>query len=1099
MSVIQNVSNSSNNYEAIGVIEKLIDKIDEQKIDERVDNGQAEVEISNSQCVSTPNQGATTRTEDVVERHLTQVNEYTQKIKEKIMVSELQEGEHYGKMALEVKKIIESLLDVITEDDVKNMLKDNYNPEKLSIDMLARVINHNKLAYRTNDIEKMGKEVKEEVDAFKMKFSNMDNLKQAIHSLKEHNLPVNQKNLDKIMQVIEKVEEVKEPSNQTLVNLLKQKKPITIENLYKAKYTAEKSVDSQEDLNVLEPQIKKLLKEAHLAVNEENIQLSKMLIENEVLLNKETLTQIKNIKDQLNEVDLDKVIDKAAKNIVLKNPISAISIIDSVPSEPINPEKLKEIIDALPEIETIHIEKIVSKNRRIHLKALFEEIRQQQVNSSYYETNIKDNKDDSIEIGVDIQTPDESLKIIRASLQLEEVRLKMTFEVANRLSDKGINIALEPLENLVSHLKEMEQETYINQLMIHEVEVTDEHILKIENIYDKIDLIRNMPSKIFAKVVNQEISFTINEMANETRSEIVVEKAMKNYELQSTKPRTDLGDRIEKAFDQIESILEELKIEVTQNNIKAAKILAKNEMPITLENLEIIKIIDLKVTQVTEKLHPSIVVNMIKDKLTPLDMHIDEVLEYMEDFKLSKGFTTEEQLEKAIYALDANKTLMPEERDSLIGIYRMFSTIAKSQGAVVGFLIKNNLPLNLNYLFEAAKYIKQSKNTSHIKVNVDDDFGILSELKYKGKSIKEQIETAFTKNNLVATKSVLNLIEGLEEEGLDIEAATLRQAIVSDQLLDKCMDNMAYEKMISLYKEGYFNKEIIDIEQMTEQLTLEGKIEEANQDIKTVFDKIKNLSHLNVDIIKTLENYGVNKTLDNLLMARNLEENPFKLIDKLAVILKELETLEKGSIDDMPFKERTSINKSAHPIETYEDDIIKIKKYFEDIKFELLDHSNNTKTNITKNIEQATQLLDFQKTIKSNDEYYQIPFMIGDKLSQINIYYFRDKKGHTNEEVSEPMNIHLYFHTENMGKVQANIRLDNNKLDFDIYAKDSEDLTLIKGFSEKIKEILSHSDFSIGNIGFDFFQGKSPIQEEIKITSQEKLKKHQESKFETIV
>lgn len=1117
MTTIQSIPKSHNNYDSIEIIEKSIDQIDEKKLDEQSETSRESAKVLNDGQPSTLKQGTAMRPEDVVEKHLSQVNEYAQKIKEKIMVSELQDSEHYGKIALEVKKTLENLINVVTEEDIQNVLKDQYDPNKLSIDMLARVINQNKLAYRTSDLGKIQKEIDEAVETFKIKFSNIDHLKQAVYSLKENSLPVNQKNLDKIMQVVDKVEEIKRPNNQTLVNLLIQKKPITIENLYKAKYTAEKTIRDKDDLKVLEPQIEKILKDANVKVTKESIQLSKMFIHNDIPLNEEILTQVKDIKKDLKDIDFMKVISQAAVKIASKKSVAAIPIEAITHTEKkvvedkseVNSIDLKQLVDRIQDIETIHIEKVVNKNKTIHLQALIDEVKNKDVIAeTKTEINTHTNVDrENIEINSDTDVKrdtktvthntEKDIRIIKASLQLEEIRLKMTFEAANRLSDKGIDIAIEPLENLVNHLKELEREVYVNQLVIHDVEVTKEQISKVENVFEKIDIIRHMPPKVFAKVINQEIDFSIKEMANETRSELVIEKAMKNYELLGTKPRSDLGDRIEKAFHQIEGILEELKIDPTQSNIRAAKILAKNEMPITVENLEAIKIIDLKVIQVTEELHPSIVVNMIKNKLSPLDMHVDEVLQYMEDFKRSMGITSDEQVENAIYALDANKILMPEERDSLIGIYRMFSTIAKSQGTAVGFLIKNNLPLSLNHLFEAAKYIKQTKGESHIKVNVDDNYGILSEVNYKGRPIKDQIETAISKDHLPLTKNLLDLIEGLVNEGLDIESNALRQAVLNDIVVGKCIDNMSYDKMIDLYREGCFDKEIINIEDLTERLSLENH--EGEIEVRPILEKIKNLSQLNVDVLKTIEKYGIEKTLQNLLTVNQLKENPFELLDKLDHIKEAIREFEQGNVVETLFKDNSSEKETSHFTESYEDDIDKLKRNLESLKAEIFNHPSNLRTNLAKNVEETAQILDFQKAIKANDEYYQIPFMIGDKLSQINMYYFKDKKGHKAEDISEPMNIHLYFHTENMGKVQANIRLHNNKLDFNIYAKDTEDLALIKSFSNKINEILSHTEFAIGKVGFDFFEGKSPIQEAIKPISQETTKKHQESKFETVV
>lgn len=1083
MTMIQGLSKGSNNFEAIEKFEKLNTQIDEKMIDEFNDT----VDEINSKSESVSSKKGS----DI---YMSQQSEYAQKIKEKIQVSELKDSDYYTSMAIKVKNTIENVLNIVTEEDIKDILMDQYNPKKLSIDMLSRAINQNKSAYRMGNHEKVEDEVDVAVAAFKEKFNNLEHLKQAIRSIRENNLPINQKNLDKVMQTVQKIDEIKQPSNQTLVNLLIQNKPTTVENVYKAKYMAEKAFETQDDLKSLEPQIKKILKQANVEVTEDTIKLAKMLIQSEIPLDEAVLTKIKDIKAHLNDLDANTIINKAAANIAKGKAASDILIFEQVNNNEnqtkninaITTEAFKEITDKMQDIKTVHIEKALAQNNEIHLKALFDEAS----NASYNTSSNNIAQDNDVHQG-----PEQDLKVIKASLQLEEIRLKMTFEVANRLSAKGIDIEIEPIEDLVNHLKELEREVYAKQLAINNVEVTQENVTAIENVYDKIELIKNMPYKVYERIFNSEINFTIKALANEVRSELILEKAMKNYELLETKPRQDLGDHIEKAFKHIDSILEEMGIPITEHNNRVAKILAKNEMPLTAENFEMMKLIDLKVSKVTEKLHPSIVVDMIKNSLTPLDMHIDEVLQYMEDFKLSVGFTAEEQIENAIYELDANKTLTTEERESLIGIFRMFSTIAKSKGAAAGFLIKNNLPLDLNHLFEAAKYIRQGKGT-HIKVDIDDQFGILSDVNYNGKPIKEQIEAAINQNHSVPTKSVLDVIEGLVKQGIEVEPEILRQALINGSLIDDVVDRLSTEKLREIYKQGHLNADKSHIDLLIEELS---KVKVANhnvQQVKSIFDEIKGLSHLDTKTLMQLNHYGVETLLDKFVTISQLKENPFQLLKQFEAIFKDLKNLETEGIDLTRLKDM--LFRQDNPMDFYEEDLGKMKDYLQEIKNELLIGASS-KVNIAKNIDQAAQLIEIQKTIRAKDDYYQIPFMIGDKLSQINIYYLKDQKKHKKEESDSPMTIHMYFNTENMGKIQASIKLEKNKLDFDIYASDKGDLSLIQDFSDKIKEILSHTDFDIGKIGFDYFEGKSPINEGIKEESNKKTKKHDDSNFETII
>ena len=81
------------------------------------------------------------------------------------------------------------------------------------------------------------------------------------------------------------------------------------------------------------------------------------------------------------------------------------------------------------------------------------------------------------------------------------------------------------------------------------------------------------------------------------------ESAGEAYETMSTQVRTDLGDKLGNAVAaSTENILKELKLEDTQENRRAVRILAYNSMDITMERLERVKEIDAAVNNLFERL-----------------------------------------------------------------------------------------------------------------------------------------------------------------------------------------------------------------------------------------------------------------------------------------------------------------------------------------------------------------------------------------------------------------------------------------------------------------------------------------------------------------
>ena len=102
-----------------------------------------------------------------------------------------------------------------------------------------------------------------------------------------------------------------------------------------------------------------------------------------------------------------------------------------------------------------------------------------------------------------------------------------------------------------------------------------------------------MPAAVVLKVAklgtaSVEESVTLNELHKEGS---ILEKqykaASETYEALMTAPRKDLGDKISKAFRNIDDILEDMGLESSDDNRRAVRILGYNSMEITKENIEV--------------------------------------------------------------------------------------------------------------------------------------------------------------------------------------------------------------------------------------------------------------------------------------------------------------------------------------------------------------------------------------------------------------------------------------------------------------------------------------------------------------------------------
>ena len=164
------------------------------------------------------------------------------------------------------------------------------------------------------------------------------------------------------------------------------------------------------------------------------------------------------------------------------------------------------------------------------------------------------------------------------------------------------------------------------------------------------------------------------------------------------------------------------------------------------DNILQVKILDEKVDYVGRNLHPIIAANMIKEGFRPDFIPIDDVIEYINVFDEVLGKDNKEAFSQFILELDEKGVLNHEEKEGLIAIYRMLHVIEKSNGKVIGWLMKNDIPLTLNNLLEAAKYLARTRGIKHnMDIFIDDEFGFSEKVIFHEKSIKAQLERLLEK------------------------------------------------------------------------------------------------------------------------------------------------------------------------------------------------------------------------------------------------------------------------------------------------------------------------------------------------------------------
>lgn len=326
---------------------------------------------------------------------------------------------------------------------------------------------------------------------------------------------------------------------------------------------------------------------------------------------------------------------------------------------------------------------------------------------------------------------------ITARRQLEEIRLRMTAEINVKLLKSGFSIDTAPMEELVEALKQAEAEL-ARQYFPEDAEAVEKY-RSFTRTNTMVSEMPGLPAQVLGTFAEGQATATLEEFHGEGKAlQDTYRKAQEGYETLMTAPRGDLGDSIRKAFANVDDILRDLDLALTEENRRAARILGYNRMEMTVYNIEAVRAADDQVRHVVEKMTPAAVLKMIRDGVNPLEKSFAELEDYFgelpEDYR-----DASESYSRFLYGLERNHAITEEERAGYIGIYRLIRQIEKSDGAAVGALVNTQAELHFSNLLTAVR----SGKVKSLDQRVTDELGAVTELIRKGESISDQVAKGF--------------------------------------------------------------------------------------------------------------------------------------------------------------------------------------------------------------------------------------------------------------------------------------------------------------------------------------------------------------------
>lgn len=856
-------------------------------------------------------------------------------------------------------------------------------------------------------------------------FLSEKSMAQIQKSLQDAGIPVTKENLDNVVAALGMSQSALEITDQSRAYVVGQNLAPTIDNLYQGKYSVygagKMSRETDNDFAAYADQIENILQECGRN-DQKNLENAKWLFEKELPVNSDTLQKM----EQLDQIQSNMTADR-----VLQQIIYAMTSGGSAKDAVLDDSMFLVARDAVHDFNQITDGTIIAVADRESPLVNLELLRQQEATASQTTETIPE-----------MVTPQMSeTQVLQVTLkrQLEEIRQKMTLQAAYAMEQKGIHVDTESLDNIVKQLRQMEKEYYNAQVGDSAWSVGEEEFSLMEETLTKKEEIAAAPVWVLGSSARKQELLTLNELHKAVSSETANrQEFLDTYETVGTQVRKDLGDSVQKAFQNIPHILEELGMEDNQHNERAVRILGYNRMELTPDNLKQIKEFDEKVNRAIDNLKPATVLELIRRGENPLNMPLDDLNQELEQINEEKGITSQEKYSRFLWQLEKNHEITPEERAGYIGVYRLLHQIEKTDGAVIGAVLDSDQELTLGNLLTQAR----TRKKNGLDAIVDDNRELVGAAA-TGNSITDQIETGF------APDANQEQYQSQEENRQEIK--------YYQELLSKSLDEISPEK-IQKITDGDVEKLLdVSVETFLEQLQREtGNAELKREFYEEQAREIREGLEESQQAQEYLEKLNIEPTISNLLAAKDMLKEK---MDPYREGYKRKNVLEKKTQDTLEQALTDTVESVDEPQE-FMAQCEKNEKIMEDILTKSYEQADITIEDL-KNLRRLGRGIHLQGALRRSQSY-DIPIKTGDSITSLNLTIVNG--------TDESGKIHIHMEDDIFGNISMDFKAGKDSVKGLILCDQRDTFEKMQNQNASIEKEVEKLGYEVKNIsyGMDF-------------------------------
>ncbi len=408
-------------------------------------------------------------------------------------IEKIQQDAENAKTEL-IQQKMEVVSNTMSEKDCEEMGRDGFSVNGTEVETIVTEIDKIKmeLAKAGVDISVFGDELSmEQLEALA---GNAGMASQLASALRQADLPATEENISDCMETIQQAAGLGDCSDEMVKYLLEHNLPPTVENLYKAQYstsygggnarTGAVPMDAQ-----LRTQIGQVIERAGLSVNEDTLNCSQWMIENEIPLTEENLRYAMDLKELQLPPEQEQLAGAMLEAVAEGNRPMDAMVLEGYSSR----DRAQQAAQTVSQATDAQVWDVIKQGLPLTIENL------QAAQNAKQQQEQKNGRPFSESRDIP-EYAREDMEFLTAKRQLEETRLMMTAQANYALLKQGISIETKPLAELVEQLKSMEDQYYKSLLSQNGIPATAENTEVFAETMGKTRELAEAPASVLGKI-----------------------------------------------------------------------------------------------------------------------------------------------------------------------------------------------------------------------------------------------------------------------------------------------------------------------------------------------------------------------------------------------------------------------------------------------------------------------------------------------------------------------------------------------------------------------------------------------------------------------